>query len=705
MYSSKYVVKTDSRSSRPDFGEVRLAINPDKQTAVLVTPGKEGSVTSYRGRDSRSVPLVVRPNKPEASGQPSWIKSKEKEPLQIVNTSARGGTNTIIANKNKSDFTIRPSWVKESAGQKTYQLRSNDGHSDRPFGAGYAASNRQTVSSSYCDKPSVSGLDSCLVKPKGHAYGRPLSSVSVKDCKKKFNSDSNTPERQGHNFKNLNDTTRKPAQKCVSGYSTSEQNTRQTWVKDPIRKERNLNPTKLSWQRPQNTTMADQNFIDEVVKAHNNYRAKHQSGPIVHSSELTSVAQRWADHLAKTDGFQHSDCKHDGKSIGENIAMKWTSGPDNYTGQEVTDQWYSEVKMYTFGKEPTSTGTGHFTQVVWKGSDEIGVGKARTKDGKILVVANYRPAGNMTGSFRENVLPPKDGKIELPAANDAPSVEHKQGSGPFSSRFENKDIPSNMASRGGESRSVRTFTETSGSGANKVTKTVVEETIIKADGSKTTNRKETITTGDSGSCSSDMKSIGHHDNKEKDKKDKGGAFGFFKKDKKGKRSSSSSSDSSPEREKKPQKIKEFIDDAVKTHNELRKKHGVAPLKHSKDLSEFAQKWAEHLAASNGFQHSDCQHKGDRLGENIACKWSSGSADYSGKDVTDYWYSEIEKHDFNSEPRTLGSGHFTQVVWKGSKEMGIGKAKSSGGKVLVVASYRPAGNLVGTFLENVPPPKK
>lgn len=51
---------------------------------------------------------------------------------------------------------------------------------------------------------------------------------------------------------------------------------------------------------------------------------------------------------------------------------------------------------------------GHFTQVVWKGSREIGVGKARSKDGKILVVANYRPAGNVIGRFSENVSAPSD---------------------------------------------------------------------------------------------------------------------------------------------------------------------------------------------------------------------------------------------------------------------------------------------------------
>jgi hypothetical protein len=40
---------------------------------------------------------------------------------------------------------------------------------------------------------------------------------------------------------------------------------------------------------------------------------------------------------------------------------------------------------------------GHFTQVVWKGSDEIGFGIAKTNTGKTFIVANYNPAGNTVG--------------------------------------------------------------------------------------------------------------------------------------------------------------------------------------------------------------------------------------------------------------------------------------------------------------------
>ena len=53
-----------------------------------------------------------------------------------------------------------------------------------------------------------------------------------------------------------------------------------------------------------------------------------------------------------------------------------------------------------------STHTGHFTQVVWKGSQEIGVGRAKSRDGtKWYIVTNYYPAGNYVGEYKSNVLP------------------------------------------------------------------------------------------------------------------------------------------------------------------------------------------------------------------------------------------------------------------------------------------------------------
>ncbi|GFS27175.1 Golgi-associated plant pathogenesis-related protein 1 [Elysia marginata] len=151
-------------------------------------------------------------------------------------------------------------------------------------------------------------------------------------------------------------------------------------------------------------------------------------------------------------------------------------------------------------------------------------------------------------------------------------------------------------------------------------------------------------------------------------------------------------------------LKGFRDEALKAHNDRRKKHGVPPLKLNDELNKYAQDWADHLVKTGTFQHSNCTlSNGDRLGENIANAWSSAGADFTGEEVTQNWYSEISKHDYKSE-QSMGTGHFTQVVWKDSKELGMGKAKSTDGKVFVVGSYRPAGNFIGKFTENVFPPK-
>ncbi|KAK6196096.1 hypothetical protein SNE40_001386 [Patella caerulea] len=482
----------------------------------------------------------------------------------------------------------------------------------------------------------------------------------------------------------------------------------------------------------------DRKFIDEVVAAHNAYRSCHQAGPLSQSRELSITAQKWADQLASTNSFQHSNSSHRGQPLGENIAMKWSSRPDAYTGQEVTDQWYGEVKMYTFGGEPRTLNSGHFTQVVWKGSKEIGVGKAQTRDGKIIVVANYLPAGNMIGEYSYNVLPPKDGKITLPQpAREKPHTTF--GGGDFSSvsRFNNNtEFPKgekygnnssstthsfddfndmkrslfggsgypteSISTRGyqsrGESRSTRTFTVTEGHGANKVTKIIEEETITKPDGSKITNRKETVKNDNDGN----QQGFGSFGNKPFDTRGGIGNFGGrFNRNASDK--PSTNKDYFSGSRQNPQTMTQFIDGCVRAHNALRTKHGVPGLKHCPELSDYAQKWAEQLAATDSFQHSQCNLKGQRLGENIACKWSSGGGDYTSEEAVEQWYSEISKHDYSSQ-RSLGTGHFTQVVWKDSKEVGIGKARAAGGKIVVVASYRPAGNVIGHYKENVFPPK-
>lgn len=91
------------------------------------------------------------------------------------------------------------------------------------------------------------------------------------------------------------------------------------------------------------------------------------------------------------------------------------------------------------------------------------------------------------------------------------------------------------------------------------------------------------------------------------------------------------------------------------------------------------------------------------GENIFCSWSTiPNTVVKGWEPVEHWYSENVNHSYGKEPSTLKTGHFTQVVWKDSRELGVGMAKNRTGQIFVVANYDPPGNFIGSFTENVPP---
>ena len=70
-----------------------------------------------------------------------------------------------------------------------------------------------------------------------------------------------------------------------------------------------------------------------------------------------------------------------------------------------SEKWYNEINDpgYDFTNPGFSSGIGHFTQVVWVKSTELGMGHAATPDGSVFTVARYAPAGNFMGQFAENV--------------------------------------------------------------------------------------------------------------------------------------------------------------------------------------------------------------------------------------------------------------------------------------------------------------
>jgi len=146
---------------------------------------------------------------------------------------------------------------------------------------------------------------------------------------------------------------------------------------------------------------------------------------------------------------------------------------------------------------------------------------------------------------------------------------------------------------------------------------------------------------------------------------------------------------------------------LKLHNYHRARHCAPPLTISQRLNQIAQSYAEHLAATSTFEHSGNQLGDEPLGENLYMQWiSHGRVKVTAKDAVKSWYDEIALHNFSKPKFSKETGHFTQMVWKSTRKLGVGIAYSPDGReVYIVTNYYPAGNIVspGYFEKNVLPP--
>ncbi|XP_050965402.1 uncharacterized protein glipr2 [Labeo rohita] len=190
---------------------------------------------------------------------------------------------------------------------------------------------------------------------------------------------------------------------------------------------------------------ADSNFEAEFLQTHNAYRKQHGAPPLTINKNLCRSAQEWAEHLLSIRTLMHSNGEY-----GENVYYAWSSANKKLTGHEAVESWYSEIKDYNFSRPGFTSKTGHFTQVVWKDTKEVGVGVA-TDGNTTFVVGQYLPAGNISnaGYFERNVLP-AGSKVDFkttPSAdrvgqafaalsiksNQLPSSSHSSGPAPYKS--------------------------------------------------------------------------------------------------------------------------------------------------------------------------------------------------------------------------------------------------------------------------------
>jgi pathogenesis-related protein 1 len=130
-------------------------------------------------------------------------------------------------------------------------------------------------------------------------------------------------------------------------------------------------------------------FAREMLAAHNAVRAAVQVPALAWSEKLAAVAQAWANTLFERRRFEHRP----NSPYGENLFE--SSGPQS-TPAEVTDDWATEADDYDYKANSCRGVCGHYTQLVWRGTREVGCAAAQGA-GRQIVVCEYDPPGNRQG--------------------------------------------------------------------------------------------------------------------------------------------------------------------------------------------------------------------------------------------------------------------------------------------------------------------
>jgi len=133
---------------------------------------------------------------------------------------------------------------------------------------------------------------------------------------------------------------------------------------------------------------------------------------------------------------------------------------------------------------------------------------------------------------------------------------------------------------------------------------------------------------------------------------------------------------------------------IAAHDRVRSEVGLGGLTWSNSLAAAAQQWAEHLAATNIRQHSSTDGYGENFSRGLP------PSEYPPTVLFDLFYAE-KKYFIPGRPVPECSNtgnfhdvaHYTQIIWKDTKQVGCGYAIGIP-RAILVCQYLPQGNIVG-----------
>ena len=137
-----------------------------------------------------------------------------------------------------------------------------------------------------------------------------------------------------------------------------------------------------------------------IFKLHNEYRENYNLPLLSKNEELNDMASKYAESLVQNKGkFINTSNIYNGQLVGENIIIS-----ESKRAEDVFNVITKEKNLYDYEENKFSKMAGHFTQMIWKETTDIGIGFMEDKENnKCYSVILYYPTGNCLGQFKKNV--------------------------------------------------------------------------------------------------------------------------------------------------------------------------------------------------------------------------------------------------------------------------------------------------------------